>query len=147
MPLTRRAYVWSIAKSGTTQRRSKDRWYTIREAALVTGRTEKALRRRLERRTLRAQREGSKVLVSHRALAAAGLVDSQLKRTDTAHGIRLILDYLRRPPRRGASSWQLSKQGRLPRQTAEVALATLAAAGVVKRELAGGVAWRWVDER
>jgi hypothetical protein len=140
----RRAYVWSSTRTDTTRRSSKDHWYTIKEAARITGRTEKALRRRVERGTLRVQRHGSRVEVSHRALAAAGLIEGRPRPTSRAQGIRLIVYYLRRPPRRGASAWQLSSTGRLPRQTTEVALATLAAAGVVKRELAWGVAWRWV---
>jgi hypothetical protein len=139
----RRTHVWQRAGGGDIERPPWDRWCTIAEAAEMTGRTEKALRRRVERRTLSAQRVGRNVFVSHRALALAGLVDGGLKRTRTAHGVRLITDLLRQPPRRGLSA-KVSKEARLPRQTTEVVLTALVAAGVVERELAGGVAWRWL---
>jgi hypothetical protein len=141
---TRRKHVWRRRHGEDVERPPRDRWCTIAEAAEITGRTEKALRRRVERKTLPVQRVGRHVFVSHRALALAGLGDGWLKRTHTAHGVRLITDLLRQPPRRGLSAWKVSKEARLPRQTTEVVLAALAAAGVVKRELAGGVAWRWI---
>jgi hypothetical protein len=139
----RRMNVWQRGQGEDVERPQWDRWCTIAEAAEITGRTEKALRRRVERKTLRVQRVGRRVFVSQRALALAGLGDGRLKRTHTAHGIRLITDLLRQPPRRGLSVWKASREARMPRQTTEVILAALAAAGVVKRELAGGVAWRW----
>jgi hypothetical protein len=102
-------------------------------------------RRRIERRTLRAQRVGRNVYVSNRALVLAGLTEGSLRRTHTTHGVRLIIDLLRQPPRRSLSAWKVSKKTGLPRQTTEVVLAALAAAGVVDRELAGGIAWRWSE--
>jgi hypothetical protein len=141
---TRRTQVWRSERNEEAKALPRDRVLSIAEAVTLTGRTEKALRRRVERKTLQAQRVGRNVYVSHRALVLAGLMEGSLKRTRTAHGARLIIDLLRQPPRRGLSTWKASTTGHLPRQTTEVVLAALAAANLVKRELAGGVAWRWV---
>jgi hypothetical protein len=35
----RRAYVWSSTRTDTTRSSSRDHWYTIKEAARITGRT------------------------------------------------------------------------------------------------------------
>lgn len=140
---TRRSQAWRSRRSEEAKALPPDRLLTIAEAATLTGRTEKALRRRVERKTLQAQRVGRNVYVSHRALLLAGLIEGSLRRTSTAHGARLIIDLLRQPPRRGLSTWKAATTGGLPRQTTEVVLAALAVAGLVKRELAGGVAWRW----
>jgi hypothetical protein len=140
---TRRSQVWRSGRNQEAKALPRDGLLTIAEAATLTGRTEKALRRRVERKTLRAQRVGRGVYVSHRALVLAGLTEGSLKRTHTAHGARLIIDLLRRPPRRGLSTWKAATEGGLRRQTTEVVLAALAAADLVTRELAGGVAWRW----
>jgi hypothetical protein len=141
----RHSQVWRSAGHEKAQALPPDRVLTIAEAATLTGRTEKALRRRVERRTLRAQYVGRSVYVSHRALVQAGLTEGSLKRTSTAHGARLIIDLLRQE-RRGLSTWKASNTGHLPRQTTEIVLAALAAAGLVTRELAGGVAWRWASD-
>lgn len=119
--------------------------YTVAEAAALTGLTVKALRRRIERRTIKVERVGRFVFVSHAALQDAGLVDGRLKKTHAAFAVRLIADTLRQPPREAKSTWQLSTSGRLSRQAVEVVLAALTAAGVVERVRAGGVAWRWAD--
>jgi hypothetical protein len=102
------------------------------------------LRRRIERGTIKAQRAGGLVYLSHAALQEAGLVDGRTKRTDAALRVRLLVDRLREPPREAMSTWQLAKGAQVHRQSAEVVLAALAAAGKVERSVAGGVTWRWV---
>lgn len=142
----RRRQVWRVG--GADQRSSVPSplgtQYTVAEAALATGRSEKALRRRIERGTLHVQRAGRFVFIAHAELQLAGLIDNRIKRTQTAYAARLIVDRLRQPPRRGLSIWELSKETHLARQATEVLLAALAAAGFVERELAGGVVWRWI---
>jgi excisionase family DNA binding protein len=132
--------------------------YTVAEAAEVTGRSQKALRRRIERGTLSVVRIGRRDLfVAHSELQMAGLVDSRPRTSMTAIKLRAVIDLLRKRPRRGISAWQASRAplkhplGKgfpedmvLPRQTVEVALASWGAAGLVTRELEGGVAWRWI---
>jgi hypothetical protein len=142
----RRRQVWSVG--GADQRSSVPSplgtQYTVAEAALATGRSEKALRGRIERRTLHVQRAGRFVFIAHAELQLRGLIDNRIKRTNTAHAARLIVERLRQLPRRGLSTWQLSNAAGLQRQTTELVLAALAAAGVVERRLAGGVVWQWI---
>lgn len=119
--------------------------YSVAEAAALTGSSEKALRRRIERGTLEVERVGRSVFVSHAALQVAGLLDGRTKKTHTVFAVRLLLDTLRQPPREAMSTWQLSSAVSLPRQAAEIVLAALAAAGAVERVEAGGAAWRSVE--
>jgi excisionase family DNA binding protein len=117
--------------------------YTVAEAAAVTGRSEKALRRRIDRRTLGVTRSGRWVLIPHSALQQAGLVDNRMKSTRTTHAAQMIVQHLQRQPRKALSAWQLSTHGDLDRQATEIILAALSAVGLVEREVAGGVVWRW----
>jgi hypothetical protein len=117
----------------------------VAEAAALTRVSEKALRRRIERRTIKVERVGRFVFVSHAALQDAGLADGRMKKTYTAFAVRLLVDMLRQQPREAMSTWQLASGAHLNRQAVEVVLAALAAAGVVDRRVAGGVVWRWAD--
>jgi hypothetical protein len=144
----RRCVVWSGTRPD--QRSSVNSplrtQYTVAEAALLTRRTEKALRRRIERRTLETSRSGRRIWVSHAALQRAGLVDNRMKSTHTTGAVRIIVDRLRRQPRQALSAWQLSASSGIGRQSTEVVVAALTAAGLVERDVAGGVVWRWVGD-
>jgi hypothetical protein len=120
--------------------------YTVAEAAAATGRSEKALRRRIDRQTLQVTRSGRWVLIPHSALQRAGLIDNRMKSTRTTEAARMIVQHLQRQPREALSAWQLSKRGDLDRQATEIILAALSAAGLVERQVVGGVVWRWGDD-
>jgi excisionase family DNA binding protein len=117
--------------------------YTVAEAAALTGRSEKALRRRIDRQTLQVTRSGRRVSIPHSALQRAGLVDNRLKSTRTTEAARMIVQHLQRQPREDLSAWQLSKRGHLNRQATEIILAAFSAADLVERKVVGGVVWRW----
>lgn len=144
----RRRQVWRAGSSDQTSSVSSPLRtdYTVAEAAKLTGRSEKALRGRIERGTLLAHRSRRWVFISHAALQHAGLIDNRVKRTYTNDRIRLVVDVLRKEPRRGYSAWELGAASGLRRQTTEVVLASLAAADLVERELAGGLVWRWTHD-
>jgi hypothetical protein len=119
-------------------------WYTVNEAAALVGLSESALYGRIERKTVQVVREGRRIFVSHGALQAAGLLNKS-RPTATTSRIEALVEALRRKPRRRFSTWQLVNLSNLPRQSAETALATFAAAGVVDRAPSAGMAdWLWV---
>jgi excisionase family DNA binding protein len=139
---------WSLATSGGRRESSVSSplrtFYTVREAAELSGLTEKAVRRRIERGTLLAVREGRAVLVSHSALQMAGLVDRRRKRSRAAIGAQTAIDLLKRG-REQMSAFQLSGPTGLRRQRVETVMATLTAVGLTRREMSGGIVWRWND--
>lgn len=118
-------------------------FYSVREAAEITGQSEKALWSRIQRKTLPVVHEGKRVLVPRSALQVAGLIDGRWRRTQTAERIEAMIDVLRLERETPLSTWQLQRASRLPRQTCELALTTLLAAGCVERRPAGGVVWAW----
>jgi hypothetical protein len=140
----RRVWLYGGADKRSSVRSPLQTQYTVPQAAAVTGLSEKALRRRIQRRTIKVERVGRWVFVSHAALQDAGVVDGRTKKTDLAFKTRLINDILRRGARETLSTWQISSQAGLARQATEVVLAAFVATGVVERVVAGGVAWRWV---
>ena len=131
------------ARSEKRDRPAAATFYSVPEAAAVTGQSEKALWSRIQRKTLPVVHEGKRVLVPRSALQAAGLVDGRWRRTHTAAGIEAMIDVLRREKGRALSTWQLRRASLLRRQTCELALTTLVVAGLVARKPAGGVVWAW----
>jgi DNA-binding transcriptional MerR regulator len=118
-------------------------FYTVQETALIAGVSEKALRRRIERKTLPVAREGRRVFVSHAVLRLAGLVEGRRRQGRGVEGIQAIIDVLRRQPRERLSAWQLQRRSGLSRQRVETVMAGLTVAGRTRRELSGGIVWRW----
>jgi hypothetical protein len=141
-----RRLVWRLASSDPS--RASLAWasgtmFSVSDAAELTGRSPEALRARIARGTLRATRVGKRLYVSYADLRLAGLVGASGRRTETALGMRFLVDRLKRQPRDAPSAWMLSSASRLSRQTVEVAMAALTAAGYVEREVQGGIVWTW----
>jgi hypothetical protein len=144
----RRRHVWRVGSPPASEKGDQAAaatFYSVPEAAEETGRSEKALWSRIQRKTLPVVHEGKRVLVPRSALQAAGLVDDRWRRTHTAAGIEAMIDVLRLERGRPLSTWQLTGASRLHRQTCELALLTLVVAGLVERKPAGGVVWAWKE--
>jgi hypothetical protein len=109
----------------------------------VTGRTEKALRRRIERGTLSVFRVGRFVYTTHADLQVAGLVDNRPKKTETAKKILALADGMRSSGREYVGEGSLPRVG-LVRTDVLVIMGAWWAAGLV--EPAGRrTAWRWIQ--
>jgi hypothetical protein len=143
----RRQQVWRSGSSPAGKRKggtpAAATFYSVPEASEITGHSEKALWSRIQRKTLPVVHEGKRVLVSRSALQVAGLIDGRWRRTQTAERIEAMVDVLRLERGAALSTWQLEQASRLPRQSCELALATLLVAGRVERRPAGGVVWAW----
>jgi predicted transcriptional regulator len=133
---------------------SKTVIYTVQEAAKLTGRSENALRKRMDRGSLKfiRQRIGSGRMVRaipDYELAKAGLLKASPTQTD--EGIARLIEYLRQRPNIPLQTHSLKSQSGLSRQPAEIALATLRALGHVEKtnepppDGTGRprVVWRW----
>jgi hypothetical protein len=121
--------------------------YSIAEAARVTRRTEKALRRRIERGTLSVFRVGRFVYTTHADLQVAGLIDNRPKMTVTARRILALTEELRASGRR-SSGREYVGEASLPdvgfrRTDLLVVMGVWQAVGLVERT--GDTAWRWVE--
>jgi hypothetical protein len=116
-------------------------FYSVSQAARVSGRTEKALRRRMERGTLPVVREGRHVYLTHAALQVAGLVDQRPKRTWTGNAISAFADAMRQTATSYIGYRSLPSTVFAP-SNCLVILAAWSAAGLVEAR-AGGLAWRW----
>ncbi len=112
--------------------------YSIAEAAELTGKSEKALRARMDRGKLAATwvRDGTwgrrHRKVTHYALAAAGILGTP-RATRTDRSIDRLLTYLRARPDTALTTDVLAAQSGLSRQACESALATLHALGYVRK--------------
>jgi hypothetical protein len=130
----------------------EDRLYTIAEAAAATGLSEKAIRRRVERRTLAASVEGGghdgrggRRVLTHEALLRAGLLEGAPRTTKTSRGIERMLTHLRGATQ-PLTTDGLREHAGVPRQVCEVALVVLRAAELVTREFNEGFRqymWSW----
>jgi predicted ArsR family transcriptional regulator len=133
--------------------------YSVKEAAALTGLTEKAIRRRLDRGTLDATYEtqggGGRMvrMVTRQALARAGLLgEGRVDRSDKQ--VRWLIAYLKRRPGQPLNTHVLAKQSGLPRQACQTALTTLRALDLVQKSEESPpdgrgrprVTWRWKDE-
>jgi len=74
--------------------------YTVEEAAALTGKTEKAIRRRLESGTLARHqgREWGRILISVHSLRAAGLLALSAADTEQDRAIARLIVFLRARP-------------------------------------------------
>lgn len=126
----------------------EDRLYTVAEAAVATGLTETAIRRRVERRTLFAVRGGDRgrLVITHEALLRAGLIDRAVPMTLTCRRIWRMVEDLRGDPNRPRTVEELRQHTGASRQVCEIALIVLRAAGLVAREFRRGYGqytWTW----
>jgi excisionase family DNA binding protein len=125
--------------------------YTIAEASSATGVSEQAIRRRIERGTLTAWVPAGerRRVMTHEELLRVGLLRGAPRATRTRRGIMRMIEYLRGDPTRSLTTEELRWHTQRPRQTLEVALAVLRAAGVVTRGYHAGFGqytWSWSDE-
>jgi hypothetical protein len=117
-------------------------FYTVKEAAVVTGGSEKSIRRRIERRTLPSYREGHRVILTHGALQKAGLVDDRVRESVTSGGIEQLAVELRRRPEDWVPEDVLVS--RLKRSDRLVVLLAWRSAGLVEQS-SDGHCWRWMS--
>lgn len=154
----------NVQEAGPTPLDAK-RLYTIAEAAVATGVSEKAIRGRLDRKTLKSVLHRStwhsrqRRMIPGYALAEAGLAGT-VRETEQDRQVRRLIDYLQIYPGQPFTTDQLRQemgygnrwQPRAPRQPAEMALHTLRALGLVEKTLeppptGGGRprnVWRWI---
>jgi hypothetical protein len=110
-----------------------DEWVSVRDAAALTGASEKLIRSRMDRRTLGAYTERRRRYTTRRALTAAGLLSGGKPRAQIHYGLFRLVEWLSLRPGDYFATSYLQLQAGLRRQQCEIALATLEAAQLTCR--------------